>query len=232
MSKQKMTPSEAFVETLVSEGVKYAFGIVGSAYEDPLDLFPAAGIRFRERLQTVVAGIISVAQAQGAKIRAKAIYAEEGEKSTKYFLNNISFYKLTFKFYSLMIGTLRESSLHATLKQIYKEPGDKIEKSVDKYVIDIEDEIDLAIIVFPSSVCHLALEQCGKKGIKSTIIISAGFKEVGGNGIEREKQIIDIAHKHGMSFIGPNCLGVINTDPKSLLNASFARKMPAAVSTA
>jgi sulfoacetaldehyde acetyltransferase len=46
MSKQKMTPSEAFVETLVSEGVKYAFGIVGSAYEDPLDLFPAAGIRF------------------------------------------------------------------------------------------------------------------------------------------------------------------------------------------
>jgi len=95
-----------------------------------------------------------------------------------------------------------------------------------KYVIDIEDEIDLAIIVFPSSVCHLALEQCGKKNIKSTIIISAGFKEVGGNGIEREKQIIDIAHKHGMSFIGPNCLGVINTDPKSLLNASFARKMP------
>ena len=95
-----------------------------------------------------------------------------------------------------------------------------------KYVIDIEDDIDLAIIVFPSSVCHLALEQCGKKGIKSAIIISAGFKEVGGNGIEREKQIIDIAHKYEMSFIGPNCLGVINTDLTSLLNASFARKMP------
>ena len=46
MSKIKMTPSEAFVETLVAEGVKYAFGIVGSAYEDPLDLFPDAGIRF------------------------------------------------------------------------------------------------------------------------------------------------------------------------------------------
>ena len=46
MNKQMMTPSEAFVETLVSEGVKYAFGIVGSAYEDALDLFPDAGIRF------------------------------------------------------------------------------------------------------------------------------------------------------------------------------------------
>jgi len=95
-----------------------------------------------------------------------------------------------------------------------------------KYVVDIEDDIDLAIIVFPSSVCHLAIEQCGKKGIKSAIIISAGFKEVGEKGLEREKQIVEIAHKYGMSFIGPNCLGVINTDPKSLLNASFARKMP------
>ena len=96
-----------------------------------------------------------------------------------------------------------------------------------KYVADIVDPVDLAILVFPSSVCHLALEQCGEKGIKSVIIISAGFKEVGGIGLEREKQIKQIADKYDMSFIGPNCLGVINTDPKSLLNASFARKMPA-----
>lgn len=95
-----------------------------------------------------------------------------------------------------------------------------------KYILDIPDPVDLAILVFPSSVCHMALEQCGKKGVKSAIIISAGFKEVGGQGLEREKQIKDIAKKYGISFIGPNCLGVINTDPTSLLNASFARKMP------
>jgi acetyltransferase len=95
-----------------------------------------------------------------------------------------------------------------------------------KYVADIIDPVDLAILVFPSSVCHLALEQCGEKGIKSVIIISAGFKEIGGIGLEREMQIKDIADKYDMSFIGPNCLGVINTDPKALLNASFARKMP------
>ncbi len=95
-----------------------------------------------------------------------------------------------------------------------------------KYVVDIEDPVDLAIIVFPSSVCHMALEQCGKKGIKSVIVISAGFKEIGGAGIEREEQLKKIAEKYGMSFIGPNCLGVINTDSKTHLNASFARKMP------
>ena len=97
-----------------------------------------------------------------------------------------------------------------------------------KYIVDIEDPIDLAIIVFPSSVAHMALEQCGKKGIKSVIIISAGYREVGGKGIEREKQILEIADKYDINFIGPNCLGVINTDPKSMLNASFARKMPEA----
>lgn len=95
-----------------------------------------------------------------------------------------------------------------------------------KYVIDIEDPVDLAIIVFPSAVVHMALEQCGQKGIKSVIIISAGFREVGERGIEREQQIKKIAEKYDISFIGPNCLGVINTDPLVNLDASFARKMP------
>lgn len=95
-----------------------------------------------------------------------------------------------------------------------------------KYVVDVPDDIDLAILVFPSSVCHMALEQCGQKGIKSVIIISAGFREVGEAGLEKEKQLIDIARKYDMSFIGPNCLGVINTAPETNLNASFAREMP------
>jgi acetate---CoA ligase (ADP-forming) len=95
-----------------------------------------------------------------------------------------------------------------------------------KYVLDIEDPIDCAVIVYPSSVCHLALEQCGQKGVKSAVIISAGFKEVGPAGAERERIIVEIARKYNMSLIGPNCLGVINTDPAVSLNASFARAMP------
>jgi acetyl coenzyme A synthetase (ADP forming)-like protein len=95
-----------------------------------------------------------------------------------------------------------------------------------KYVIDIEDLVDLAIIVFPGGVCHMAMEQCGQKGIKGVVIISAGFKEIGEKGLEREIQLKQIAEKYGISFIGPNCLGIINTDPVINLNASFARKMP------
>jgi acetate---CoA ligase (ADP-forming) len=107
-------------------------------------------------------------------------------------------------------------------------PGEKSICSVKayKYVLDITDPVDLAIIVFPSAVCHMALEQCGQKGIKGVVIISAGFKEVGEKGLEREKQLKQIAEKYDMSIIGPNCLGIINTDPLINLNASFARKMP------
>jgi acetyl coenzyme A synthetase (ADP forming)-like protein len=107
-------------------------------------------------------------------------------------------------------------------------PGERSICSVKayKYVIDIPDPVDLAIIVFPSQVCHLALEQCGQKGIKGVVIISAGFKEVGEKGLEREKQLLQIAEKYDISIIGPNCLGIINTDPLIKLNASFARKMP------
>ncbi|MDD5066925.1 MAG: acetate--CoA ligase family protein [bacterium] len=95
-----------------------------------------------------------------------------------------------------------------------------------KYVLDIKNPVDLAVIVYPSSVVDLALEQCGQKGIKSVIIISAGFKEVGEVGLERERKLMEIAAKYNISFIGPNCLGVINTDPAVNLNASFARRMP------
>lgn len=95
-----------------------------------------------------------------------------------------------------------------------------------KYIVDIDDPVDMAVIVFPSSVCHLAMEQLGEKGVQAAVIISAGFREVGGVGAEREEQIKAIAREYGINFIGPNCLGIINTDPAVHLNASFARKMP------
>jgi acetate---CoA ligase (ADP-forming) len=97
-----------------------------------------------------------------------------------------------------------------------------------RYVLDIEDEVDQAVIVFPANVVDRALEQCGRKGIKSAIVISAGFREVGPKGVERERRLKEICAQYGIAMIGPNCLGVINTDPKVQLNASFARKMPAA----
>ncbi|MEM0152731.1 MAG: acetate--CoA ligase [Ignisphaera sp.] len=93
-----------------------------------------------------------------------------------------------------------------------------------KSVLDVSDDIDLGVIVVPASIALDVAEECGKKGIKHLVVISAGFKEVGGEGIEREKKLVDIARRYGMRMVGPNCLGIIDT--YTPINASFSATMP------
>ncbi|MCM8766663.1 MAG: acetate--CoA ligase [Candidatus Omnitrophica bacterium] len=93
-----------------------------------------------------------------------------------------------------------------------------------KNVSEIPDFVDLALIVIPSDyVCDIA-EECGKKGVKGLIVISAGFKETGQEGQKKEEKLKEIIKKYNMRLIGPNCLGIIDT--KNRLNASFASDMP------
>lgn len=93
-------------------------------------------------------------------------------------------------------------------------------------VLDVDGPIDLAVIVVPHGFVASMLEECGQKGIRGAIVISAGFREAGLEGVRREKELIAIARKHGIRLIGPNCLGVIDTHCP--LNASFAAGMPPA----
>jgi len=93
-------------------------------------------------------------------------------------------------------------------------------------VLEISDEVDLAVIVVPSLVVPEVLEECGQMGIRGAIIISAGFKEIGGKGADLEQQVQEIIRKHDITLVGPNCLGVINTDPRSSMNATFGTQMP------
>jgi len=93
-------------------------------------------------------------------------------------------------------------------------------------VLDVPDAVDLAIIAVPKESVSAVAEQCGQKGVKGLVVISAGFKEVGGHGAELENQLLAIVKKHGMRMIGPNCFGVVNTDPKVSLNATFGKARP------
>lgn len=92
----------------------------------------------------------------------------------------------------------------------------------------IDDKIDLAIIVVPSPAVQAVVEECATLGTRHVVVISAGFKEVGGEGVQREVRLRQFACDHGMSIIGPNCLGVINTHKAVSLNATFGRGMPRA----
>ena len=97
-----------------------------------------------------------------------------------------------------------------------------------KNIHDIDFPIDLAVVITPSNVVPQVTEECGRKGVKTAVIISAGFKETGEQGKILEDQIKRIAKDYGMRLIGPNCIGFINTDPNVSLNASFTKGMPKA----
>jgi acetyl coenzyme A synthetase (ADP forming)-like protein len=91
-------------------------------------------------------------------------------------------------------------------------------------VLSVPDPIELAVIVIPNKFVPQVMEECGKKGVKGAIIISAGFREAGMEGIKLERQVLDIASRYGIRIVGPNCLGIIST--YTPLNASFAAGMP------
>ncbi len=93
-----------------------------------------------------------------------------------------------------------------------------------KNVKDIPRKVDMALIAVPAQHVPSVVQECGELGIKGVIIISAGFKETGPEGLKLEKQVLDIATKYSVRIIGPNCLGIIN--PRIKLNASFAIGMP------
>lgn len=89
----------------------------------------------------------------------------------------------------------------------------------------IPDPVEACIIVIPAPAIPEVLRACGEKGVHSAIVISAGFKEAGEEGKRLEAEIASIAREKGIALLGPNCLGLINTDPEMSMNASFARRM-------
>jgi acetyltransferase len=136
-------------------------------------------------------------------------------------------------------STSPEKLGHAVLRNLveggYSDSGGKvfpINPSADEIlglrafanVSEVEDDIDLAVIVIPYPIVPKALRDCGEKGIKAVIVITAGFREAGREGLERELELVEIAREHGIRLVGPNCLGIIDTFTP--LNASFSAGMP------
>ncbi len=93
-------------------------------------------------------------------------------------------------------------------------------------VMAIEDEVDLAIIVVKKQLVLKVADECGRKGIKGLVVITAGFREIGGEGIELEQRLLRIVHKYNMRMVGPNCMGIVNTAEGVQMNATFASTTP------
>jgi acetate---CoA ligase (ADP-forming) len=93
-------------------------------------------------------------------------------------------------------------------------------------LVDVDGEIDLAIVVVPAAGVLAVARDAAAKGVKALVVISADFSENGAEGRARETEVLTVVRDAGMRMIGPNCMGILNADPAVLLNATFSPVFP------
>ncbi|MEO7427854.1 MAG: GNAT family N-acetyltransferase, partial [Acidimicrobiales bacterium] len=93
-------------------------------------------------------------------------------------------------------------------------------------ILDIPDDIDLAIVVVPAESVAAVMEECGRKQVYGVVVLSSGFAEEGPEGAALEAEVLRTARSWGIRLVGPNCLGIINADPAVRLHATFANAVP------
>ncbi len=109
-------------------------------------------------------------------------------------------------------------------------PKASVVRSIHCYpsVTDIPGAVDLAFIVVPARFVNDVVRECADKGVRGVVVISAGFSETGERGAQMEQELLDIVRGAGMRMVGPNCMGLQNTDPAVSLDGQFGPVMPRA----
>ncbi|MFZ2411764.1 MAG: CoA-binding protein [Candidatus Methanoperedens sp.] len=124
-------------------------------------------------------------------------------------------------------GRLLKNILSGFKGQVYPvNPNEKVVQGMISYpsVMDIPYDVEMAVIAVPAQFVLPVVEECGKKGVKGLVVISAGFSESGEAGGALEQKLVSIVRKYGMRMIGPNTLGIVN-EPFNL-NASIIGQLP------
>ncbi|HHC07236.1 MAG TPA: GNAT family N-acetyltransferase [Actinobacteria bacterium] len=107
-------------------------------------------------------------------------------------------------------------------------PRTRVVRSVAAYpsILDVPDTVDLAFVVVPAPLVLDVVRDCADKGVRGLVVISAGFGETGPEGRRREAALLELVREAGMRMIGPNCMGIINTDPAVRLDGQFGPVRP------
>ena len=131
-------------------------------------------------------------------------------------------------------GTIGAEIFHNLLATTFNGPVSPVNSAADvvqsvrayKRVADISEPVDLAVIAVPAAQVVAAARECAAKEVAALVVISAGFAEAGPEGVARQRELVKTCRESDMRLVGPNCMGVINTDPDVRLNATFAPSYP------
>lgn len=109
---------------------------------------------------------------------------------------------------------------------INKDGGTVQSTTLYKSILDCPGPVDLALIIVPVAAVIQMAEECGKKGVKGLVVITAGFSETGAEGSARQQELMAVCRRYGMRLMGPNCSGFVSTNPDFGLNAQFTPYKP------
>ena len=131
-------------------------------------------------------------------------------------------------------GTVSGELLHNLLEAGFNgpvypvNPKASVVQSVVAYksVLDVPGPVDLAVLALPAPYVVEAAGECAAKGVRAIVVISAGFAETGPEGAQRQRELLAVCRAAGMRLIGPNCLGIVNTDAEVRLDATFGPIVP------
>ncbi|MHA1135490.1 MAG: acetate--CoA ligase alpha subunit [Candidatus Thorarchaeota archaeon] len=123
-----------------------------------------------------------------------------------------------------VMRNLIDSGYQGRIYPINPKAGEVLGLKAFRSIKDVPADVDVAVIVIPARFVLKTVEECGEKGVKALVIITAGFKESGHEGQEAEKKLVELAEKYDMVIQGPNCLGITNT--AAPYNASFSAGTP------
>jgi len=117
----------------------------------------------------------------------------------------------TSKWGGMLIANLQLGGFSGAVYPVNPKGGTILGLPAYASVSELPEAPDLALIAVPSPAVAQAIEDCGRKGVKAVVVVSAGFSETGAEGREREEELVRIAERYGMALVGPNCMGVINS---------------------
>ena len=127
-----------------------------------------------------------------------------------------------------VFANIAQGGFSGHLYAVNRKPGTVLGNKIFSSLREIEEVVDLAILAVPAAAIATVLEDCGSKGIRAAIVISAGFRESGEEGRALEEKLAQLAEKYSIALLGPNCLGLMNTGRDISLNATFSKRIPQA----
>ncbi len=173
--------------------------------ELPTSLTPEATLRFEQRDRVAAAaGVARVLEPSSV-----ALIGASGRPDT---------------IGAAMTGNLVEGGFTGDLHLVNTRGGTLDGRTLHRSVLDVPGPVDLAVVAVPASAVAGVIGDCARKGVRGVVVVSAGFAEIGPEGVTRQRELLDTCRANGMRLIGPNCLGVLNTARG--LNATFAPTTP------